>query len=107
MKVEKADERRYLAVLRAIALDRSTVDSRGEEVWWEDVLEGVQAVQEEVREVQGVAGVLRGLNSAVAAGDRLGGWSYLSNNSSVLAIRPPRSPHPLGPWSWDPLLSRR
>ena len=36
-----------------------------------------------MREAEGIAGVLRGLNSAAMAGDKLGVWNYLSNNSQV------------------------
>ena len=62
------------------------MQDRNMELWWEDILEGVESVQEAIREVESVAGVLRGLNSAVAAGDRLGVWNYVNNNGELLGL---------------------
>merc|ERR1719158_254934 len=72
--------------LRNIQSNRSLMETRGEELWWEDILEGVESVKEAIREVESVAGVLRGLNSAVAAGDRLGVWNYVNNNGELLGL---------------------
>ena len=62
------------------------METRGEEVWWEDILEGVESVKEAASEVESLAGVLRGLNSAIAAGDRLGVWNYVNNNREILGL---------------------
>ena len=61
--------------------------ARGGNLWWEDLRDGQEAVLAAVREVESLAGVLRGLNAAVVAVDRLGVWNYLSNNWYLAALR--------------------
>ena len=84
--VEQGDEMRLIMELRNIQANRSLMETRGEELWWEDILEGVEGVKETVQEVESIAGVLRGLNSAIAAGDRLGVWNYVNNNGELLGL---------------------
>ena len=36
---------RYLEELRHLQVNRSKVETRGEDLWWEDIAEGVAAVQ--------------------------------------------------------------
>jgi len=55
-------------------------------LWYEDIVAGVSDVLEELREVETFVGVLRGVNSAVEAGDMIGVFNYLSNNSERLGL---------------------
>jgi len=62
------------------------VEEEGVGLWYEDIVAGVEAVVESVREVESFVGVLRGVNSAVDAGDKIGVLSYVTNNSHKLGL---------------------
>ena len=85
-KIVEADEVRYLQELQARLANKSVVEGEGVGLWYEDILAAVEEVMEDLREIQTFVGVLRGVNSAVENGDKIGVYNYLSNNSSRLGL---------------------
>ena len=86
VKIAKQDEVRFVEELQMRLANKSVVEGEGVGLWYEDILAGVQDVVEDVGEVETFVGVLRGVNSAVAAGDMIGVYNYLSNNSDRLGL---------------------
>ena len=80
------DEVRYLEELQSRLANKSVVEGEGVGLWYEDILAAVEDVLEDVEEIKTLVGVLRGINSAVENGDKVGVYNYLSNNSGRLGI---------------------
>ena len=80
LKLTKVDEIRITEELQMRLANKSVVEGEGVGLWYEDIVAGVSDVLEELREVETFVGVLRGVNSAVEAGDMIGVFNYLSNN---------------------------
>ena len=85
-KIVEMDEVRYLGELQARLANKSVVEGDGVGLWYEDIVAGVEVVMEDLREIQTLVGVLRGVNSAVENGDKIGVYNYLSNNSERLGL---------------------
>ena len=80
LRVGREDEVRYQAELAAL------MEERGGELWHEDIVAAVEAVGQDRKELESWAGVARGLDSAVRAGDWVGLLSYLANNATRLGV---------------------
>ena len=84
--IKKLDEVRFIEELQLRLANKSVVDGEGVGLWHEDIEAGVKEVLEDIREVETFVGVLRGVNSAVEAGDVIGVYNYLSNNRERLGL---------------------
>ena len=85
-RIVEMDEVRYLEELQARLANKSVVEGDGVGLWYEDILAAVEDVMEDLGEIQTFVGVLRGVNSAVENGDKIGVYNYLSNNSERLGL---------------------
>ena len=86
VKLSKVDEIRFIEELQLRLANKSVLEGEGVGLWYEDIVAGVHDVLEELREVETFVGVLRGVNSAVDAGDMIGVYNYLSNNRDRLGL---------------------
>ena len=84
--VKKLDEVRFIEELQLRLANKSVVEGEGVGLWHEDIESGVKNVLEDIRELETFVGVLRGVNSAVEAGDVIGVYNYLSNNRERLGL---------------------
>ena len=84
--IKKCDEVRFFEELQLRLANKSVVEGEGVGLWYEDIESGVQDVLENIKEVETFVGVLRGVNSAVEAGDVIGVFNYLSNNRERLGL---------------------
>jgi len=85
-KMSKGDEIRFIEELQNRLSNKSIHGEEGVGLWYEDIVSGVETVIESIKEVECFVGVLRGLNSAVENGDKLGVLNYLSNNRENLGL---------------------
>ena len=85
-KIMKTDEIRFVEELQMRLANKSVMDGDGVGLWYEDIVAGVEEVLSDIREVETFVGVLRGVNSAVDAGDMIGVFNYLHNNSNRLGL---------------------
>ena len=76
-KIMKTDEIRFVEELQMRLANKSVMDGDGVGLWYEDIVAGVEEVLSDIREVETFVGVLRGVNSAVDAGDMIGVFNYL------------------------------
>jgi len=84
--VSSGDEVRYLCELRDIQQNRSRVEGTEMELWLEDIVEAVDNVQKQLREVKSVTSVLRIVNSAVRRGEQEKLYEVMSNNWQCLGL---------------------
>ena len=86
VRIAKCDEVRLVEELQLRLANKSVIEGEGIGLWYEDIVAGVEDVMEDIREIQTYVGVLRGVNSAVEAGDMIGVYNYLHNNSERLGL---------------------
>ena len=86
LRILETDEVRYIEELQGRLANKSVVEGKGVGLWYEDIVAAVEDVIEDVQEIQTLVGVLRGINSAVENGDKVGVYNYLSNNSDKLGL---------------------